>query len=167
MIITLTGFMGSGKSSTGRELAALLGCRFVDLDVFIEHKAGMSIPEIFRDSEERFRTMEAEALRDVVIMAEVEGGDTVIALGGGTIMNAESERLIHSRTKCVWLEAELQTILGWLGESDGSRPLYDPVKMKDLYDRRRPVYEKAALRVRTDNRLPAEVAAEIKGLLGL
>ena len=61
--IALNGFMGSGKSSVGKLLAAALGCRLIDLDSFIEDKSGRSIPEIFAsDGEAAFRNMEREAL---------------------------------------------------------------------------------------------------------
>src|SRR5271169_5614586 len=66
-IIALTGFMGSGKTTTGRALAELLGWEFVDLDEVIEREAGVSIRELFRErGEEGFRTMEHLALRKML-----------------------------------------------------------------------------------------------------
>ena len=63
MIISLTGFMGCGKSSVGRKLSELLCCPFMDLDDVIEERAGRTIPEIFAsEGEAGFRRMEAEAL---------------------------------------------------------------------------------------------------------
>ena len=63
MIISLTGFMGCGKSSVGRKLSELLCCPFMDLDDIIEERAGRRIPEIFAsEGEAEFRRMEAEAL---------------------------------------------------------------------------------------------------------
>jgi shikimate kinase len=67
MIISLTGFMGCGKSSVGRRLSQLLCCPFMDLDQVIEERAGRSIPEIFAsEGEEAFRSMELDALRNIV-----------------------------------------------------------------------------------------------------
>ena len=67
MIISLTGFMGCGKSSVGRKLSQLLCCPFMDLDQVIEERAGRSIPEIFAsEGEEAFRSMELDALRNIV-----------------------------------------------------------------------------------------------------
>ncbi|MBQ3207239.1 MAG: shikimate kinase [Bacteroidales bacterium] len=67
MIITLTGFMGCGKSSVGRRLSELLCCPFMDLDSIIEEYAGKSIPEIFAtEGEAAFRQMELEALRTII-----------------------------------------------------------------------------------------------------
>ena len=67
MIITLTGFMGCGKSSVGRCLSELLCCPFMDLDAVIEESQGRSIPEIFAaDGEAPFRRMEVEALSQII-----------------------------------------------------------------------------------------------------
>ena len=67
MIISLTGFMGCGKSSVGRRLSQLLCCPFMDLDDLIVESAGRSIPEIFAsEGEEEFRRMELEALKEMV-----------------------------------------------------------------------------------------------------
>ena len=67
MVISLTGFMGCGKSSVGRKLSELLCCPFMDLDEVIKESAGRSIPEIFAsDGEAVFRQMELQALKAVV-----------------------------------------------------------------------------------------------------
>ena len=69
MIISLTGFMGCGKSSVGRKLSELLCCPFMDLDEEIEARSGRSIPEIFaEDGEDSFRKMELDTLYDIVPM---------------------------------------------------------------------------------------------------
>ena len=80
MIISLTGFMGCGKSSTGRELALRLGAAFIDLDGEIVARSGRSIPEIFREGgEAAFRAAELEALQAVLDAADAAQGDTVHA----------------------------------------------------------------------------------------
>ena len=67
MIISLTGFMGCGKSSVGRRLSQLLCCPFMDLDAEIEARAGLTIAEIFaRDGEAEFRMLEKETLKDIL-----------------------------------------------------------------------------------------------------
>ena len=86
MIISLTGFMGCGKSSTGRELAARLDARFIDLDGEIVARTGRSIPDIFREGgEAAFRAVELATLRAVLDEADAAGQDTVLALGGGAL----------------------------------------------------------------------------------
>ena len=68
MIVALTGFMGCGKSSVGRELSLLLSSPCIDLDKYIERKAGRRIPDIFAESgESAFRDLESEALKEVVL----------------------------------------------------------------------------------------------------
>ncbi len=77
--IALTGFMGSGKTTVGRLLAARLGWQFVDLDSAVEQRAGKTVPQIFsEEGEETFRQAEAAALKELLQLPE-----TVIALGGG------------------------------------------------------------------------------------
>ena len=67
MVIALTGFMGCGKSSVGRELSMLLGIPLIDLDQYIVKKAGRSIPDIFaQDGETAFRNLESEALKELL-----------------------------------------------------------------------------------------------------
>ena len=61
MVIALTGFMGCGKSSVGRELSTLLGIPLIDLDQYIEKKTGRSIPDIFaQDGETAFRVVKQD-----------------------------------------------------------------------------------------------------------
>lgn len=165
MTVALTGFMGSGKSSVGKELSALLGCPFFDLDEYIVHKAGESIPEIFRDSEDRFRALEAEALRDIVIMREILHEDGVVALGGGTILNPELRILLETRTRCVYLSTTAETIRQRLGSECAGRPLFDGNTLESLMEERRPLYEQSALAVSTDGKTPAQIAEEIRNLL--
>ena len=98
MIISLTGFMGCGKSSTGRALAARLGAHFVDLDEVIVARAGRSIPEIFREGgEAAFRQLELETLRAVLDGA----GNTltVFALGGGALTQSAARSNTHNLCK--------------------------------------------------------------------
>ena len=69
MIVALTGFMGCGKSSVGRELSTLLGIPVVDLDQYIVERAGKSIPDIFAESGEAgFRDLESAALGSPPLM---------------------------------------------------------------------------------------------------
>ena len=75
--------MGAGKSSVGAALARELGCSFVDLDAFLEHRTGQSVAAIFSAvGEQRFRQLESEALDQVLSNATKR---QVIALGGGTL----------------------------------------------------------------------------------
>ena len=159
MILSLTGFMGCGKSSTGRALAGRLKARFVDLDEEIVARAGRPIPEIFRDGEDAFRAVELETLQSVLDAADAAQGDTVLALGGGALTLQAARELIFSRTRCVWLRTRLETIRQRLGDADASRPLF--ANADALYARREPLYAQAPFAVDTDGRTPDAVASAI------
>ena len=145
--------MGSGKSTTGLALAGLLGWEFIDLDSYIEGKIGRS-PEriIAQDGETRFRAMEAEALRDVLIMHQLTGEHLVLALGGGTIMTTSVRHLILEDTLCVYLRTSGEEL-----RKRRTEGRWNP--------ERQPVYEMAALTVVTDGKTPQEVAELIRAEL--
>ena len=164
MIISLTGFMGCGKSSTGRELALRLGAAFIDLDGEIVARSGRSIPEIFREGGEvAFRAAELEALQAVLDAADAAQGDTVLALGGGTLTVPAARERVLARTRCVWLRTRLETIRQRLGATDASRPLFADAEA--LYAARVPIYAQAPFAVDTDGLTPAEVASAIFSVL--
>lgn len=124
MIVCLTGFMGCGKSTVGRALADRLGWEFVDLDEYVEHKKGFSIKEIFaREGEEVFRAIEAECVRDVIVMHQVTGGDVVVALGGGTLSIRSVQPIILGQTTCIWLRRSLKSCLEEIAGDFSSRPM--------------------------------------------
>ena len=111
MTISLTGFMGCGKSSTGRALAERLGARFMDLDAEIVARDGRTIPEIFREGgEAAFRAVELETLRAVLDEAAQAPGDVVLALGGGTLTVPAAREIILAETECVFLRTRFETI---------------------------------------------------------
>ena len=119
MMITLTGFMGSGKTTVGRILADALGCLFLDLDDLIVKKAGKTIPEIFaQDGEPAFRQLEARLLRQTV--EKYAESTVVLALGGGAVTTPASATLLHEKTVCIYLRATLETLQQRL--SDGLSP---------------------------------------------
>ena len=103
--IFVAGFMGSGKSTIGRALAARLGWRFADLDDEIERGAGQGIPGIFETlGEAGFRDCEHEALREQAGLAAA-GTPLVLALGGGTYAFSRNRRLMRSVGPAIWLDA--------------------------------------------------------------
>ena len=109
MLITLTGFMGSGKTSVGRVVADALGCPFLDLDEIIAKKAGRSIPAIFKaDGEVGFRKLEQQALEKTV--AKYAESTVVLALGGGTVTVPGAVQLLQQKTLCIYLKAMPDTL---------------------------------------------------------
>lgn len=113
--------MGSGKTTTGRSLAARLGWRFTDLDSEIEKAAGRSVAKIFEDEgEAAFRKRETEALRAILVDADAP---LVLALGGGTLMAEENRQLVRQHCQCVWLKASPEALSGRLARKAEGRPL--------------------------------------------
>lgn len=163
MTIVLTGFMGCGKTAAGKELAEMLGFPFVDLDAYIEHKAGRTVAEIFSEGEEVFRALEAEAVRDVVTMHQITGEDVVLSLGGGTFSIAPIRKLLLEQTTCVFLKAGLDVCLSRISDPD-SRPMLRS-GVKDLFDSRQPLYEQAPYTVSSENKDIRATATEIKTTL--
>jgi shikimate kinase/3-dehydroquinate synthase len=143
--LALVGFMGSGKSTVGREVAERLGRGFLDLDRAIEERAGKSIPQLFAErGEEGFREIEAHAVR--VALAAPDPG--VVALGGGAVTTAANrESLASSFT--VLVDVDIGT--AWARARGSDRPLArDEAEFRRLYDERQPIYRDVADAVATD-----------------
>lgn len=161
--VVLIGFMGTGKSSIGRLLAARLGCAFHDLDRKIEEHCGMSIPAMFKEhGESYFRAREKEAVR-----AAAARMNLVIATGGGTVKDAENMTLLRQNGILVALTADVDTILQRTS-ARGTRPVLDSADAGDrrtavaqLLDARHHFYEAADITVDTSGRSPLEVAEYI------
>ena len=160
MMITLTGFMGSGKTTVGKVLADFLGCPFMDLDDLVVKKAGKSIPDIFaQDGEPAFRELEARLLRQTV--AKYAESAAVLALGGGAVLAPASAALLHEKTVCIYLRASLDTLMARLAGETAGRPLADASVAARLASRE-PIYEETAhVIIDTDGLSPDEVADEI------
>jgi shikimate kinase len=141
--IALVGMPGSGKSSIGRRLAPRLDLPFIDADAKIEEAAGgMSIEEIFaKHGEAEFRSLEAR-----VIARLLDDGPSVIATGGGALMNANTRALVRERAITIWLRAEIPVLMRRVRRKS-DRPLLkgkDPeATLKRLLAEREPVYAEA------------------------
>ena len=120
--IILTGFMGTGKTAVGREVAARLGRPFVDLDDLIVQRAGKAIPEIFaQDGEPAFRALEAAICAEMAAPAGL-----VIATGGGAVVNPANREALAAGGTVICLEADLETILQRVGQGDDRPMLASP-----------------------------------------
>jgi shikimate kinase/3-dehydroquinate synthase len=133
--IFIYGPPGSGKSSLGRRLAQELRLSFVDLDETITIQSGMAIVDIFNhEGEASFRKRERALLEDVVN----EGVD-VVALGGGTLLDAHNRTLVESRGIVLCLTASEKKLLDRLSIDENERPLISenvPMKLKTLLEDR-------------------------------
>jgi shikimate kinase len=149
--------MASGKSVVGVIVAQRAGAPFNDLDLLIEHEAGMSIPEIFAmGGEAAFRALETRLLP-----AALEPG-YVVALGGGSLIDDANWEVVAHKAETVYLDVPFQTMWDRIRRLTG-RPLASGRsrdEVQALFERRRPRYEKAMHRVNGD-RAPAVVADEV------
>ena len=167
MIITLTGFMGCGKSSVGRCLSELLCCPFMDLDAVIEESQGRSIPDIFAsEGEAAFRQMEVEALSRIIEAQQLRD-NVIVALGGGTVMTPECAEIVREKTHCIYLRASVDTLVSHLENEAAGRPMLQGASLRsrieELMALRSSTYEATAHDViDTDGKTVEEVAAEIK-----
>ncbi len=159
--LILIGMMGSGKSTVGRRLAAVLGRHFVDADHELERRCGVPIATIFElEGEAGFRRREAALIAELV-----EPASLVLATGGGAVTDPESRRLMHARGHVIFLEASVADLWQRL-RRDRSRPMLataDPkARLQSLLEARDPLYrETAHQRVLTGRQPVARTVAEI------
>ena len=117
--IILVGYMGSGKTTVGRQLALSLGLSFYDLDWYIEMRFRRTIEQIFKEKgEEGFRTIEFNMLREV---AEFE--DIVLSCGGGTPCFGDNMDYINSKGETIYLQAAPEVLAAHLRMGKVVRPL--------------------------------------------
>jgi shikimate kinase len=140
--IALTGFMAVGKSAVGRTLAKRLRRRFLDLDRVIEKAEGMKVRDIFaQKGQPYFRQREKEALAQVL-----QGGDQVIATGGGVVMDEDNVRLLRERALLICLTASTDALARRVGNG-GKRPLLRGAdrkeRIEELLREREPKYAQA------------------------
>ncbi len=118
--IILTGFMGTGKTTAGKALAARLDRGFQDMDDLIEEGAGLTVPEIFTiHGEARFRDIESQVCRDVAARS-----DLIVATGGGALVNPENHRVLAETGTVICLSATPEQILERI-RNETHRPLLD------------------------------------------
>jgi shikimate kinase/3-dehydroquinate synthase len=143
--IYLTGFMATGKSRVGAQVASELEWKYVDSDHFIEDNTGQTVSEIFAEhGEEYFRRMEFEAIKRIS-----QESSQIIALGGGSLKNPEIYQLIQKDSLLICLWAPEEIISERIGRKE-SRPLMAGLsdeerlqKIRAMIDERKSMYNLA------------------------
>ena len=155
MKIYLVGFMGAGKTTVGRELAARLDVPFFDLDDLVEAAEKSSIKDIFaRQGEPYFRKRERDILRSTKYL-----DSAVVATGGGTFTFDENIQFIQGEGLSVYLSAPYSLLRARIGDKAAERPLFrDDVAAHELYANRLRYYRMADV---TLNVRDEETTAEI------
>lgn len=187
MIISLTGFMGCGKSSVGRELRLQLGIPLIDLDDYIVEATGRTIPDIFSSmGEKAFRSLEHLALQALFGLpaddmecpagirphfAPAPGADFILSLGGGTLTTPACADLVKTNTSCIYLRATIDTLVeNLLIDGTSGRPMLSGAdnaaalraKVEGLMSKREAIYESAScLTLDIDGMSYSEIAHEI------
>ncbi|MFC1933679.1 shikimate kinase [Chloroflexota bacterium] len=142
--IALIGFMGTGKTVVGQLLAKKLDRKFIELDSLIEQQAGKSIPDIFQqDGEIAFRGLEIEAIKKIASEKY-----SIIACGGGIVLNKINIDRLREGARIVYLTASPRIILKRVSTEEGQRPLLEvdnpALTIQQLLRFRKPFYERAA-----------------------
>lgn len=142
--IILSGFMGCGKSTIGRQTAAALHMKFIDMDLYIEKKTGKTVKEIFaQDGEAKFRALETETVRELA-----QNQNYVIATGGGTLMQAVNVEEFHKGGGTIYyLDVPLAALQERL-KNDKRRPLLQTPNRRAVIEKllaeRKPKYLSSA-----------------------
>ena len=163
MTIYLCGFMGCGKSTIGKLLAQKTGLKFTDLDDYIEKTEKMSIPEIFAEKgESYFREKEAKDVKD--LSAE----NSVVACGGGTIINDNSARIARENGTVFFLDIPFEVCYDRI-KGDSHRPLVannTKDQLHETFDKRHDIYLKNSTLTVNADRTPDLICDEIISIVG-
>jgi shikimate kinase len=158
--IVLVGFMGTGKTSVGKAVAAQLGSTFVDMDDILEQRAGKPISRVFaEDGEPYFRARESELVKELAAQSGL-----VIATGGGIVLDPENVRIFAESGLVVCLWATPEEILRRVAHETHRPLLASGDKMEriaTLLAKRRPLYEAIPCRVDTTQLSVAQVVQAV------
>lgn len=171
MKIVLVGYMGSGKTTTGKLLAEALNVRFLDLDNYIEETTGSTIPELFQSKGEVFfRKKEYECLN--ILLKEED--DFVLSTGGGTPCYAGNmDTALQYADAVFYLKLTIGELIARLSNEKITRPLIKDISDEDMPEfigkhifERSPFYSKASHTINCGNKDAATIVSEIREILG-
>lgn len=165
MIITLVGYMGTGKSHISNILSSKLNFKLFDLDQEISNKFELSIAEIFKNHGEIFfRKAEKETLNEILSSEE----SVILSVGGGTPVYYDNMESINDKSISIYLRTGVSTLTERLKKNKHKRPLIAKIADEDLPEfiakhlfERNSFYSKAHYIVDTDQKTTEEVAEEI------
>lgn len=164
--IFLIGFMGTGKSITGKKLALTLGRVFIDLDVIIEQETNRKIADIFaEEGEMEFRNIESAVLKSCIVE------DSIISCGGGTPCYKDNMEFINANGYSIYLKTNRGILVSRLIQNKSKRPLLADkcdaeliVFINHLLDNREPFYEQATFSFQMDKKKIDDLVILVKSL---
>ena len=139
----MVGMMGAGKTTIGKALARQMGKTFIDSDVEIQQRTGVTIPHIFDvEGEAGFRQREVSVIQDLV-----QRDNIVLATGGGAVLHMQNRDALRGNGVVVYLKSTVHDL--WQRtRHDRNRPLLqvaDPyARLKELHGQRDPIYSQMA-----------------------
>lgn len=165
MIISLVGYMGSGKSHISKILSEKINFKLIDLDKEISRRKKLTIPEIFeKKGEIYFRKLERETLEELLATEE----NLILSLGGGTPVYYNNMEIINLNSKSVFLRASVKTLSERISKQKEKRPIIANISDENLPEfiakhlfERNEFYSKAQFNVNTDSREPEDIVNEI------
>ncbi len=160
--IVLTGFMGTGKSTVGQQVAQQLQRTFIDMDTLIEQREGRPITQIFADAgEPYFREVEAHLCTE---LAQRHG--LVIATGGGALVPEANLQVMKQTSLIICLTCQPDVLWQRIGHSQ-SRPMLAAqdkerfARLSALFEKRTPAYARIPHQIEVTRLSPAEVTAQV------
>ncbi|MEW6075517.1 MAG: shikimate kinase [Candidatus Omnitrophota bacterium] len=160
----LVGFMGTGKSVVGQELARQQKSRFIDLDVLIEEKEGQPIVDIFTEKgEPYFRKIETRALKEISVHS-----NAVVSCGGGIVLDEENIGIMKETGFMICLTAKVDVILERT-RVYAHRPLLNVPSPKEAIESllkvRAPFYARADMTIDTSQKSIKEVVEAVRAFI--
>jgi len=165
-MLYLIGFMGVGKTTIGKQIAAFNKVVFIDTDSQIEKETSKSIKEIFEtDGEIAFRKLETDTIRSINRKA-------IIACGGGLPAHNNNIEYLKHKGTVIYLKASTETLIKRLEKNKNKRPLISKLTndkllefIRKILKEREKTYKQADYTIETDNKTVKEVLREINSLL--
>ncbi|MCY0977943.1 shikimate kinase [Chryseobacterium wangxinyae] len=165
MIISLVGYMGSGKSHISKILSEKINFKLIDLDKEISRRNKLTIPEIFENKGEiYFRKVEREILEEILATEE----NIVFSLGGGTPVYYNNMEIINHNSKSMFLRTSINTLIERISKQKEKRPLIANISDENLPEfiakhlfERNEFYSKAQYHISTDFKEPEQIMNEI------
>ena len=158
--LVLTGMMGVGKSTVGKNLAQKLSYNFVDIDRTIETREGSTINLIFKNkSESYFRKLENE-----ISLEKLKKKNTVISLGGGAFLNKSIRREVKNTSVSFWLDVDVSELIKRLKKNKKRPLLYNKnlnVTVNKIYLERKKTYSEADYRIKCNFLGPDKIVDKI------